>query len=59
MRRRAEGIPLLEAKYRRNLARRYSSEQQHRIYAASSEQATLEAMPVNEYVDLFTPKNAS
>ena len=53
MRRRAEGIPLLESKFRTNLARRYSSEQQKAILAACAEQEMLEAMPVNAFVDLF------
>jgi len=52
-RRREQGIPLLEAKFRTNLARRFPEKQQQRILAASLEQATLEAMPVHEYVDLF------
>jgi 2-methylcitrate dehydratase len=53
MRRRAEGIPLLEAKFRTNLARRYPPEQQQQILEASADQAQLEAMPVNAYIDLF------
>lgn len=52
-RRRAEGIPLLEAKFRINLARRFADRQQKAILAASLDQATLEAMPVHEYVDLY------
>lgn len=52
-RRRAEGIPLLETKFRRNLARRFSAAQQERILDASLDQQGLEAMPVNEYVDLY------
>ncbi|VFR32730.1 2-methylcitrate dehydratase [plant metagenome] len=52
-RRREEGIPLLEEKFRRNLARRFPPRQQQRILAASQEQAGLEAMPVHEYVDLY------
>ncbi len=52
-RRRADGIPLLEAKFRTNLARRFPAKQQARILAASLDQTTLEAMPVNEYVDLY------
>jgi 2-methylcitrate dehydratase len=52
-RRRDEGIPLLEAKFRTNLARRFPEQQQHAILAASLDQATLEAMPVHEYVDLY------
>jgi len=52
-RRRGDGIPLLEAKFRTNLARRFPKKQQDTILAASLDQATLEAMPVNEYVDLY------
>ncbi len=52
-RRRAEGIPLLEAKFRGNLARRFPARQQRRILDASLDQHTLESMPVHEYVDLY------
>src|SRR5690606_14594602 len=52
-RRRDEGIPLLEAKFRRNLARRFPEAQQQAILAASLDQAVLEAMPVHDYVDLY------
>jgi 2-methylcitrate dehydratase len=52
-RRRAEGIPLLEAKFRSNLARRFSRGQQGNILAASLNRATLETMAVHEYVDLY------
>jgi 2-methylcitrate dehydratase len=52
-RRRAEGIPLLEAKFRTNLARRFAPKQQDAILAASLDQQRLEAMPVHEYVDLY------
>jgi 2-methylcitrate dehydratase len=55
-RRRSEGIPLLEVKFRRNLARRFSPEQQQAILQVSLDQQTLEAMPVHEYVDLYVPK---
>ncbi|MGC2401459.1 MAG: bifunctional 2-methylcitrate dehydratase/aconitate hydratase [Acidobacteriaceae bacterium] len=54
-RRRSEGIPLLEAKFRINLARRFSTERQRGILSASLDQQTLEAMPVQEYVDLYVP----
>ncbi|MGB3288758.1 MAG: bifunctional 2-methylcitrate dehydratase/aconitate hydratase [Burkholderiaceae bacterium] len=53
-RRRAEGIPLLQAKFRRNLARRFPPRQQQRILAASLDRKALEAMPVHDYVDLYT-----
>jgi len=52
-RRRKEGIPLLEAKFRTNLARRFPARQQQAILAVSLEQKALEAMPVHEYVDLY------
>jgi 2-methylcitrate dehydratase len=52
-RRRAEGIPLLEAKFRRNLARRFAEKQQRQILDVSLDQARLEAMPVNDYVGLY------
>jgi 2-methylcitrate dehydratase len=52
-RRRADGIPLLEAKFRTNLARRFPARQQQAILSASLDQETLESMPVHEYVDLY------
>jgi 2-methylcitrate dehydratase len=52
-RRREDGIPLLVEKFKVNLARRFPAKQQEAILAASMDQATLEAMPVNEYVDLY------
>ncbi|MEO0344777.1 MAG: bifunctional 2-methylcitrate dehydratase/aconitate hydratase [Pseudomonadota bacterium] len=50
-RRREEGIPVLEAKFRRNLATRFPDGQAQRIYGICNDQATLEAMPVHEFVD--------
>ncbi len=52
-RRRADGIPLLEAKFRTNLARRFPAKQQARIVEAVLDRGALEAMPVHEFVDLF------
>ncbi len=52
-RRRTEGIPLLEAKFSINLARRFPAKQQERILAVSLDRGRLEAMPVHEYVDLY------
>ncbi|RFU48763.1 bifunctional 2-methylcitrate dehydratase/aconitate hydratase [Paraburkholderia sp. DHOC27] len=52
-RRRADGIPLLVEKFRTNLARRFPVKQQQAILDVSLDQARLEAMPVNEYVDLY------
>ncbi len=53
-RRRSEGIPLLEQKFRSNLARRLSPSQQEAIWVLSLNQNALESTPVNEYVDLYT-----
>jgi 2-methylcitrate dehydratase len=52
-RRRAEGIPLLEAKFRANLARRFTPQVQQAILDISLNQQQLERMPVHEYVDLY------
>ncbi len=52
-RRRKDGIPLLEAKFRTNLARRFADKQRAAIYALCKDQIKLEATPVNEFVDLF------
>ena len=52
-RRRADGIPLLEAKFRTNLARIFPSKQQQRILDVSLDQKALENMPVHEYVDMY------
>lgn len=52
-RRRKDGIPLLEAKFRTNLARQFPARQQQRILDISLDQKALEAMPVHEYVDLY------
>jgi 2-methylcitrate dehydratase len=53
-RRRKEGYPLLEAKFKTNLARRFSPAQQERILAVSLDQNRLESMFVSEYVDLYS-----
>jgi len=52
-RRRGDGIPLLEAKFRTNLARRFARKQQQAILDVSLDARKLEAMPVHEYVDLY------
>jgi len=52
-RRRTEGIPLLEAKFKINLARQFPAKQQKSILDISLDQTALEAMPVHEYVDLY------
>ncbi|MBA2779305.1 2-methylcitrate dehydratase [Billgrantia kenyensis] len=52
-RRRDEGIPILEEKFRRNLATRFPAGRCERIHALCKDQAQLEAMPVHRFVDLF------
>jgi len=52
-RRRTEGIPLLVEKFRTNLARRFDKKQQQAILDVSLDQQRLEAMAVNDYVDLY------
>jgi len=52
-RRRAEGIPLLEEKFRRNLARRFPEDRQRAILELCRDAGRLEATPVSRFVDLF------
>ncbi|WP_018157246.1 bifunctional 2-methylcitrate dehydratase/aconitate hydratase [Demetria terragena] len=52
-RRREEGWPLLEQKFRTNLARRFDSAQQEAILAVSLDHEKLISTPAHEYVDLF------
>ena len=52
-RRREEGLPLLVEKFKTNLRRRFTEEQQKRILDVSLDRERLEQMPVNEYVDLY------
>ena len=52
-RRRAEGIPLLEDKFRHNLATRFPAARAAKIFALCKDQQALEATPVNEFMDLL------
>jgi 2-methylcitrate dehydratase len=52
-RRRKEGVPLLEAKFATNLARRFPPRQQRAILELCQDAARLQATPVNEFTDLF------
>jgi 2-methylcitrate dehydratase len=52
-RRRKEGVPQLEAKFRVNLARRFPPKQQQAILGLCLDARRLAATPVNEFVDLF------
>ncbi len=51
--RREEGIPLLVEKFRRNLATRFDARQSGRIDAVFGDPTALEAMPVDEFVELW------
>jgi 2-methylcitrate dehydratase len=52
-RRRKEGVPLLEAKFRTNLARKFPEKQRAAIYSLCQDQQKLEATPVHEFVDMM------
>jgi 2-methylcitrate dehydratase len=52
-RRRSEGLPLLEAKFRSNLARRFPTRQQQAILDISLDHSRLMSTPVHEYVNLY------
>ena len=52
-RRRAEGIPVLEAKFRASLATRFIDSRCADIFALCDDQKRLEQTPVNEFMDLF------
>jgi 2-methylcitrate dehydratase len=53
-RRRTEGLPLLQRKFRENLATRYTAEQIASIEAICSDQHRLESTPVHEFMQLWT-----
>jgi len=46
-------MPVLIEKFKVNLARRFPAKQQRAILDAALDAKTLEAMPVNEFSDLF------
>jgi len=52
-RRRKDGVPLLEAKFKTNLARRFAAKQQAAILELCKDQHRLENTPVHEFVDLL------
>ena len=53
-RRRKEGMPLLEEKFRNNLATRFPRQQCDQIDKVCKDQKSLEGMPVQQFVGLFT-----
>lgn len=52
-RRRAEGIPLLEDKFKANLATRFTAQRSTQIFQLCKDPARLEATPVHRFVDLL------
>ena len=52
-RRREEGLPLLEQKFKSNLASRFPTQQCETIFTLCKDQAKLESTPVNRFMDLF------
>ncbi len=52
-RRRKEGIPLLESKFKANLATRFPAKQCNLIFDLCKDQTRLEATPVNEFMDML------
>lgn len=58
-RRREEGLPLLEQKFRTNLARRFGEQRCTEIADVSLDQERMFAMPVQEYVDLLIEEGSA
>ena len=52
-RRRKEGMPVLMAKYKTNLARVFAEKQRVAIWDLCTDSKKLDAMPVNEFVDMM------
>ena len=52
-RRRAEGIPVLEQKFLKNLRTRFPEQRCQQIMVLCLDKAKLEAMPVNEFMEMF------
>ncbi|ARB45927.1 2-methylcitrate dehydratase [Alloalcanivorax xenomutans] len=52
-RRRAEGIPLLETKFKRNLETRFPAGRVRAVFELCKDQATLERTRVNDFMDLL------
>ena len=52
-RRREEAIPMLEAKFKKNIALRFPPKQQTAILELCMDQVRLEATPVHRFMDQF------
>ena len=56
-RRRVEAIPLLEQKFVNNISTHFKDEQKAHIVALCKNAEKLNAIPVNEFMDLWCKKN--
>ena len=52
-RRREEGIPLLLEKFRINLARRYTANQQHKILETTANLTAFNKLPVSHFINML------
>jgi 2-methylcitrate dehydratase len=52
-RRRAEALPMLEAKFNAALGRRYQPERRERIASLFADSGKLDRMAVHEFIDVF------
>ena len=52
-RRRAEGIPVLLQKFKNNVETQFAAEQLQRVLAACADRVSLEAMGVDEFIELW------
>ncbi len=52
-RRREEGLPVLISKFKKNVATRFDEERCSEIFALFEDRATLQAMPVDEFMQVF------
>ncbi|WP_287817875.1 bifunctional 2-methylcitrate dehydratase/aconitate hydratase [Idiomarina sp.] len=53
-RRREEGVPVLENKFKANLATRFPEHRVSSIFEHCRQQSSFEQIPVNEFMDMFT-----
>ena len=57
-RRRSEAIPMLRAKFKTSLARRFQQEQCEQILKSCDDSSAFDRMPVNRFTDMFVPVGA-
>lgn len=51
--RRSEALPMLESKWRKSVMTHFVPDQYEKIFAATKDRATLESLPVHEFMSLF------